>query len=152
MRRMRTGNGDGGRPKDPRILRVCDVCQKAVDGGSSGPPSHWECWKCPNCGSNFVYNFRKDGEVFDVPRAWGRCVGSFYWPTSVGHYPDEDEPTDEEKQVENSNPLDNMPPPINGEVYYVFQADDGTLRRAEVKHGSFDSAIEGHTHFYYWDV
>src|SRR3954470_3917886 len=104
---MRPGNGDGGRPKDPRVLKVCDVCQKPVDEGSSGPPIHWDFWECPNCGTKFVYYHRKDGELFDVPRAWGRCLGVFYWPTSVGEYPDEAEQAeDEAERLEDAETLE----------------------------------------------
>lgn len=117
---------DPGMPQDPRMPRNCDVCQGTE---LSGPHSSdvGLGWTCNRCGAEFDIYVRLDGELFDVPTAWGRCIGVVFEPESVERIAPEDLVNPE---IETHD--------VRGELYYVFAADDGTIRRARMGWGRFD--------------
>ena len=79
---------------------------------------------CKLCGSSFDYYYRQDGGLLDYPASWGRVIDVIYEPTGSHRKPCED------------SALDMW---CEGDFYYVFVADDGTIRRTRIdNHGCFD--------------
>ena len=134
-------------PNDPRLPRTCDVCQSVgLEGPSLG--TFVQMWYCTKCGSEFEYFHRVDGELFDVPRSWGRCIGVVYATEAVALVPQEHR-VNPEREVHI----------IEAEYYYVFQADDGTIRRARMgcspfgdKHRRPADLPKRIQYFHYWNV
>lgn len=76
---------------------------------------------CDICGGgNLVHKLHKDGKPFIVPQAWGRRVGIVFEPEGTEEVPLMDQVEPDRKQVIQI-----------GETFYVFQADDGTIRIAK---------------------
>ncbi len=135
------------KPKDSRLPRSCDVCQSTdLSGPSSSTVA--QGWTCNRCGAESDYYYRIDGELFDVPPSWGRCIGVVFEPESVDRIAPEDlvNPEIETHMVE-------------GELYYIFQANDGTIRRARMGCSRFGgdhkrpiTLPEKVKFFHYWNV
>lgn len=107
----------------------------------------------------FGYYYRLDGELFTYPAAWGRCLGvlddtELLQPIENFAEDEEGEGEGEDLRVRPETSYS-----VYGENYYIFVADDGTIRRARISDGVFDadhprpsSVPEDVEVFHYWSV
>ena len=92
--------------------------------------------------------FRASAKLFDVPPSWGRCISVVFGPDSVERIPPG---RLVEPEIETHL--------VRGEVYYVFEASDGTIRRARMGclpfkgyHKRPTTLPEEVEFFHYWNV
>ena len=125
----------------------CDACGEELPEEPSLGAGE-ACWKCSKCGAEFDYYYRMDGEWFSVPEAWGRCVAVMFGPEMIRACLPEElaEPGRESYD-------------LDGEIHYIFQSDDGTIRRAQMRWGHFgpdcprpDNVPERIEWFHFWNV
>ena len=102
--------------------RTCEVC-----GSSKLRKRHFPnntVATCQSCGSSFDYYYRKDGRIFDYPTSWGKPIAVYYEPEGT---------TEADEDVKGTF--------AEGESYYVFLSEDGTIRRARISpYGQFDDS------------
>ena len=109
--------------------RSCDVCGGELKACQS---AFGVVLTCQRCQGKFGYYYRRDGEVLTYPRVWGKLV-------AVVQEPEQDHQALERVGVRRAP----SPPPVairetmvRGVVfsptYYVFLAEDGTLRRVRL--------------------
>ena len=89
---------------------ACDICGSALNEPAYGTFAIG-C-SCSKCGTTYDTYYRRDGGLIEVPPAWGRCVGVTHEPFSI----------------EKNEHFD-----VRGETYYIFQADDGSIRRVHIE-------------------
>jgi hypothetical protein len=84
---------------------------------------------CPNCGSSFDSYYYKNGEPLTIPKHWGKCIAVM----TEQHQWETFNQSSEDKEVDQVGFLQNY-------QYYIFIAEDGTLRRARIE-SSWDPPI-----------
>ena len=95
------------------MQKTCDSCQTTLDGPAYG--TFAVGWTCPTCGSAYNYYCRIDGELLDLPSVSGKCIGVVF------------EQDDMEKLPNETSHF------VRGTFFYIFQGDDGTIRRAHIE-------------------
>jgi hypothetical protein len=107
------------------ILKSCEIC--CSSNIMSAPYPVGLVTSCGGCGARFAYYFRADGALLDYPRGWGAIVGV----------------VQELEAVEKADP-GSLAPDVSENLfrlhsgfYYVFQAANGTLRRARLGSAEF---------------
>jgi hypothetical protein len=122
---------------------VCDVCNKK--GVRIRHTKISSLHICRHCGSYVSYYYRKDGHPFGYPPAWGKVLAVLATQEGVMEVPEEDKPLVGADYV------------LEGNFYYLFQSDDGTIRRARIdslpftdqKPPTLPPTIEA---YHYWNV
>ena len=104
---------------------------------------------CADCGTGWDYYFRKDGGLLSVPPSWGEVVAVVQEMTGARKIPSE--------HVAPEFPGDHYLID-ESEFYYVFRAEDGTIRRARIDSSPFGRGKRSRRvpdrveHFHYWVV
>jgi hypothetical protein len=92
-------------------LSSCEVC--GTSGLRQTHSAVGTIAECGSCGSSFDMYYRRDGQPFNYPAAWGKCIGVY------------------QAQEGFERPVEDRTWIIFGEDYYVFDAE-GTIRRARI--------------------
>jgi hypothetical protein len=100
----------------------CEICKGSLKKEYLGVGL---AFSCRSCGSQFTYYYTKDGTILNYPASWGRIIGPVYVPQTVN---DRWAP----QCVEDEECHDPMERVVYGMFYYIFQAEDGTIRRARI--------------------
>ncbi len=135
--------------------KPCEVCDGALKPSFS---AFGVVLTCDRCQGKFGYYYRRDGEVLTYPRAWGKLVAVVQ------------EPEGENAALRRSGVRRAPAPPpvaiaaeglalstVFSPTYYVFLADDGTIRRVRLacipKPPAGDRGVpETVTHHHRWNV
>jgi len=103
--------------KRTSMKRTCEVCghSKLRKSGGHG------CihLQCPKCESRSNHYYSKNGAAFGYPKVWGRLVAVIEAPEFEEAYDEQGQPI----------PVDELIP-FPTSWYYIFVAEDGTIRRA----------------------
>jgi len=100
-------------------MSSCEVC-----GSSDLQRKHSKIGtivECNRCCSSFAIYYRRDGQAFDYPKSWGRCLSFYLEPEGFEKLPN----------GEGDRWM------IFTEGYYVFIAANGTLRRSRIASEKF---------------
>ena len=99
------------------MQKTCDVCGNArLRKRHSGVGTILEC---RGCGSSYDYYYTKGGRLLDYPASWGRLITVIYEAAGTYDVVDGDE--------------GDMSTVFAGYTYYLFESDDGTIRRARIE-------------------